>query len=450
MADRGKTTHGRFIIGEVRMEVEKLEEGNWWTLGSDCGEQRHRFVLEDENKNRKASMWVRNRAENIHTELINCLNLLPEGYRLEIVTEGLRSIGGILMQEASNLGLRMWQVNPKALEHYRILEGQPRKDDDRDADLLARMSINRIEGCRLAFDSLPEEKVLCRLTRIHSQLVRQRTMNMNQVRSRLLELSPEVVDKEWDGPSYNSVGLRAVLKRWPGFEGLERVRVNTIERVLKESSNQGSRCKKQAAALRKMAGHIPVGVEERTVITMELRMLLNQVGEIEGSLKEVDSTIKSSVEAHPIGKKLLEMPGIGHFTAGVLIGEILPLARNVSEGKAATYAGLTPLSRRSGKKDGPSRLARGINKHAARTLYLSAVSAICFSSIDHAYYHKQLNLHKGHPKAHVKSFISLARQRFKLMYKLLTTKARYDKETLISSHLKRRNQLEKSKTKTAY
>jgi hypothetical protein len=128
------------------------------------------------------------------------------------------------------------------------------------------------------------------------------------------------------------------------------------------------------------------------------------------------------------------------------IGGILPLARNESEGKAATYAGLTPLSRRSGKKGGPSKLARGINKHAVRALYLSAVSAKSRSALDRAYYEKQLERHQGHPKPHVKSFLSLARQRFKVMYKLLRTEASYDKEKLIESHLKRQKQEKASKT----
>ena len=45
--------------------------------------------------------------------------------------------------------------------------------------------------------------------------------------------------------------------------------------------------------------------------------------------------------------------------------------------------------------------------------------------------------HQGHPKPHVKATLSLARQRFKVKYKLMTTDAVYDKETLIKSHLER-------------
>lgn len=346
-------------------------------------------------------------------------------------------MGGIMVQVATALGVEVWQVNPKALDHYRDLEGQPRKDDDRDAFLLALMCIKEMEGCRLAVDARTEELVLCRLTRLHTQLVDRRTAAKNRLRSRLLELSPEVTDKSWEGPVYNGKGMQAVLKRWPGFEGLERARLNTIERLLRSSTRYGSRCAAMAKELKEAAKRIVLCREEREVVTIELGILIDEIHAIEVSLTDVDKRIEAKVRQHPIAVKLLEMPGEGVYSAGVDVGEVLPLARNVSEGKAATYAGLTPLSRRSGKKGRPSRLARGINKHATRANYLSAVAARKVSSIDDAYYNKQLKRHEGHPRAHVKANIALARQRFKLKYKLMTTDTHYDKEILIASHLKR-------------
>ncbi len=367
---------------------QELENQECWVLGVDCGEQHHRFVLLDEFKNRRHSQWCGNRRDKIRSALLEQLIRLPGGYRLEIVTEGLRSIGGLLVQATTELGIQVWQVNPKALEHYRDLEGQPRKTDDRDAYLLAKMRLNEVEGCRLAIDPRPEERVLCRLTRLHTQLTQQRTEITARLRSRLIELSPEVVSKTWKGPRYNSTGLRVILKRWPGFEGLDRAQVRTIERELRPVTRRREAWIEMAKALKEMACRITMEDTERQVISMELSMAIQQLDLIKTSLAEIDRKIKAAVEAHSVGEKLLAIPGIGHFTAGVLIGEILPLARNVSEGKAATYSGVTPLSRRSGNTNKRSRLARGVNKHAIRVLYLSAVSASNRSALDSAYFQK--------------------------------------------------------------
>ena len=64
--------------------------------------------------------------------------------------------------------------------------------------------------------------------------------------------------------------------------------------------------------------------------------------------------------------------------------------------------------------------------------------------MDRAYYQKKLRDYAGHPKPHVAAFIALSRQRHKLVYKLMTTDARYDKEILIATHLERIEQVRRA------
>jgi hypothetical protein len=53
---------------------------------------------------------------------------------------------------------------------------------------------------------------------------------------------------------------------------------------------------------------------------------------------------------------------------------------------------------------------------------------------------EKLRGYAGHPKPHVAALIALSRQRHKLIYKLMTTDARYDKEVLFARHLERMEQ----------
>jgi transposase len=368
---------------------------------------------------------------------------------LRLVTEGVRSLGWVVAQVSVALGIVVWEVSPKALKHYRDLEGQPRKDDDIDAYLLARMVFFGMGGCRVVVDSQPEERALSRLTRRREQQVGRRTVIGNRLRSLLVELAPEVVNKSWEGPVHSGKGMCAILKRWPTFEGLEKARASTIEGVLRKSTRLGDRCLAMVTPLKEMASRVLMDPVERDIVKMDIRMTLAELEVIDRSVVELEKEIARRVQEHPIGKKLLAMPGEGPVTVGTDIGEVLPVARNVSEGKAATYAGLTPLSRQSGKGSSPSKLARGVNKHAVRTNYLSAIAAIPASAIDAAYHRKQKERHQGHPKPHVKATLSLARQRFKVKYKLMTTDAVYDKETLIKSHLERQ-QREREESRSSH
>jgi len=112
----------------------------------------------------------------------------------------------------------------------------------------------------------------------------------------------------------------------------------------------------------------------------------------------------------------------------------------------ATYAGVTPLSRQTGKFSGTGRLARGVNKRLLHALYTSSVASIKHSAVDRAYYEKKVRDYSGHRKPTVAAFIALSRKRHEVIYKLMTTNERYDKEKLISSHLAR---LEKARQATA-
>lgn len=441
MADRGMAARGTFIVREETAVTEEQEAGGVrWTAGVDCGEERHRLVVVDEHGGRRLAMWIKNRIDEIEKGLAEVIMGLPDGARLRVVSEGVRSLGSVLSVVAMRMGIEQWEVNPKALSRYREVEGQPRKDDDTDGWLLARMCVLGAAGCHRIVDPRPEERRLARLSRLHGQLKSKRTTAQSQLRSRLVELAPEVVSKEWQGPVANGKGMLSVLQRWPAFIGLESAHVATIERLVRSSTRYGERCTAMAHALKAMARRIRMAAEEHEVVRLEMRLLVDELSALDASCAEVEREIKTAVLQHPIACKLLAMPGVGYLTAAADVGEILPLARNVSEGKAATYTGLTPLSRSSGRSEGRSRLARGVNKHALDANYLSALSALKCSALDAAYYRKQRELHQGHAKPHVAALLSLARQRFKVKYKLMTTDAVYDKEVLIGSHLRRLEQ----------
>lgn len=404
-------------------------------LGVDCSETEHRMVL----LSREGEWEARQIVGNDHGAIEQGFRRLLArtlGETVRVVLEGLYGFSAPVAEVARDLGLELWQASSKALEHYRDLEGQPRKDDDRDGFLLARMSYGKMQGCQLAIAPESEDQRLRRISRLHTRLTRTRGDIARRLRSRLVELSPEIVQQSWPGPSWSSRAFLAIMRRWPGFEGLQKARVSTIERVLVANATDREQQSVQAQALKAVAMRLPESSLEREAVTLEITCLVKQLDTLDQSLKAVDQRMEAWAETHPIGAKLQEMPGVGPFTAAVLVGEVLPLARSLSEAKVATYAGLTPLSRFSREK-GKSILARGVNKHALHACYMSAVATRRVSALDREYYRRQQLRHQGHPVPHVVANIALARQRMKVMYKLMTTDARYDKEILIASHLRR-------------
>lgn len=413
-----------------------MKEAGVRIVGFDCAEDDHSAVLLSEVGEFESQMKIINRRDEVEAGLAQLLLAIPEEAELVVVVESKRSHGRLVTDVATGLGIRVWQVNTVALNHFRDLEGQPRKDDEWDAYLAARMLFNRSRGCREITETTNEEKALSKLTRSHARLKDDRLQQVLRLRAALLELAPEMLHRSWSGPKAGSKALAYLLQRWPGFEGMEKAQLRSIEKIL-HRCRYGSRAGEVAKLLRDMARRISIEGEERSAITLELGFLLEQIQVCDVALKKLSKEISNRVEEHPIGVKLLEMPGIGAIISGVLLSELFPVARTTTEAKSATYSGATPLSRKTGKTPDNPRLARGNNKHVLNALYQSGVSAIKCSAVDKAYYQKKLRDYSGHPKPHVAAFIALARQRHKVIFKLMTTDARYDKETLIARHLER-------------
>ncbi len=405
-------------------------------VGFDCGEDGHSAVLLDAAGEFTKRYGVVNERVEIQEVLADLMLDIGSKAQLVVVVESTRSHGRIVADVAVELGCDLRQVNTVALNHFRDLEGQPRKDDEWDAYLGARMVFLRMGGCRKAIETTEEERTLSRLTRTHSRLVGDRKRHVARLRAVLLELAPGVLHKSWEGPQPSSKAMLYLLERWPGFEGLERAQLRSIEKILRQC-RYGSRAAHAAKLIRQMARGISVATEERSAFTLEIDLLARQIRFCNESVDQVYAEIAHRVENHPLGKKLLEMHGNGPVITGVLVSELLPVARTSTEAKSATYAGVTPLSRKSGKSLDTDRLTQGSNKRVLHALYTSSVVAIKHSAVDRAYYNKKLRDYAGHPKPHVAAFIALSRQRHKLIHKLMTTDVRYDTEILFATHLAR-------------
>lgn len=405
-------------------------------VGFDCAEDEHVGAVLDDEGELEGRVPVVNRQDQIQECLAELLLNAGEDTQLVIVVESKRAHGRVLADVAKQLGCVVKQVNTVALKHFRDLEGQPRKSDEWDAFLAARMAFLRMRGCREPVEVTAEERALSRLTRTRSRLVDDRTQQANRVRAVLLELAPEILHRSWQGPKPDSKAMEYILARWPGFEGLERAQLRTIESILRRC-HYGAKAAPVAKLVRDMARRIAIPYEERTAITLELSTLCRQITTFNGMIDDLEKEIAQRVESHPIGAKLLEMRGIGPVTAGVLVSELLPIARTATEAKSATYAGVTPLGRKSGKSLNTDQLTQGVNKRVLNALYTSAVAAIKCSTIDRAYYDKKLRDYSGHPTPSIAAFIALSRQRHKVVYKLMTTNARYDSEVLFARHLER-------------
>ena len=126
------------------------------------------------------------------------------------------------------------------------------------------------------------------------------------------------------------------------------------------------------------------------------------------------------VEAHPLSSVLTSMPGVGVRTATRILTEVVGKDFPTS-GHLAAYAGLAPVTRRSGKTIRGEHAPRGGNRRLKRSLFLSAFASLA-DPTSRAYYDRK----RAEKKTHNQAVLALARRRCDVLFAMLRDGSPYD------------------------
>ena len=137
---------------------------------------------------------------------------------------------------------------------------------------------------------------------------------------------------------------------------------------------------------------------------------------------EIAEQVERVVESHPLSGVLTSMPGIGVRSAARILVEVSGRGF-ASAGHLAAYAGLAPVTRRSGSSIRGERQAQRGNRRLKRALFLSAFSSLK-DPTSRRYYDRKRAEHKTHQQA----LIALARRRCDVLFAMLRDGTLYDPE----------------------
>jgi transposase len=159
-----------------------------------------------------------------------------------------------------------------------------------------------------------------------------------------------------------------------------------------------------------------IGTNTATIVLPQLARMLAAIRE---SRKTVFAQVEALVEAHPLHTVLPSLPAVGVRTAARILTEIVG-KDFASAGHLASYAGLAPVTWRSGtsiRGDHPSQKG---NKILKRALFLSAFAAPK-DPLSRAYHDRK----RAEGKRHNQALIALARRRCDTLYAMLRDGAFY-------------------------
>jgi transposase len=383
-------------------------------VGLDVGKGKHHAVALDRAGRKLYDRALPNDERRLRAVLAD---LQGHGVVLLIVDQPA-TIGALPIAVAQTAGALVGDLPGLAMRRIADLHPGEAKTDARDTAIIAetaRTMPHTLRSIHVTDEQVAELSMLCRFD---DDLAGQITQVGNRVRGLLTQIHPAL--ERTIGPRLDHPAIFDLLQRWPSPTELRAAGEKRIAtRMLKLAPRKG----------RDWAHEIIVALGEQTVIVtgtnaaaLVIPRLPAQLTTLRRQRDEVAAEVERLVDAHPLQPVLTTMPGVGVRTAARLLTEVagkhFPTA-----GHLAAYAGLAPVTRRSGSSIRGEYSSRRGNKILKNAMFLSAFAALRDPE-SRTYYDRKI----GQGKRHNQALLALARRRSDVLFAMLRDGTLYQPE----------------------
>lgn len=374
-------------------------------VGVDVGKGEHHAVAID-----RAGKRLFDRAlPNDEARLRDLIGGLKKHGRVLFVVDQPATIGALPVAVAHAEGVLVGYLPGLAMRRIADLHPGEAKTDARDAAIIAsaaKTMPHALRSLQLADEQVAELSMLCGFD---DDLAGQVTATSNRIRGLLTQIHPAL--ERVIGPHLDHPAVLDLLQHYPSPAAMSAAGEKRLAtRLSKRAPRIGARI---AAEIIAALGEQTVVVVGTNAATLVLPRLAEQLAALRRQRDEIEAEVERLVEAHPLHPVLTSMPGVGVRTAARLLTEVagkhFPTA-----GHLASYAGLAPVTRRSGSSIRGEHPSRRGNKLLKRALFLSAFAALR-DPVSRAYYDRKIAQGKRHNEA----LIALARRRCDVLHAML-------------------------------
>lgn len=374
--------------------------------GVDIGKEHHHCVVINAQGKRLLSRRVLN-DEPILLELIGDVLALSEDvlWAVDINHGGAALLIGLLLGHGQPMTYLTGLAVHQASAGYR---GQG-KTDAKDAFVIADQARMRNDlGLLRPGDEIAVD--LRTLTGRRTDLVCDRTRQINRLRAQLLEICPALERTL----ALTNRGPVLLLTGYQTPAALRRSGAKRIETWLR------NRKVKNAAAIASAALEAAVGQQtslpgEKLAAAMVARLAKGVIF-LDEEIGELDALIEARFREHPHAEVIRSLPGMG----ALLGAEFIAATGGAMDAfgtpdRLAGFAGLAPVPRDSGRVSGNMRRPRRYHRGLLRAFYLSSMASLRTCPASRTYYQRKRDEGKGHKQA----VLALARRRANVLWAML-------------------------------
>lgn len=384
--------------------------------GLDVGKSAHHACALDPTGQRLHDKAL----PNDETALTEVLQRLATNGRVLVIVDQPASIGALAVAVARSLGIEVAYLPGLAMRRIADLHPGQGKTDARDAYVIADAARTMPHTLRRVGT---DDEILAELTVLagyDDDLAAQSTRLTNRLRDALLHVHPAL--ERLLGPRMDRGGVLDLLAAAPTPDALRQLGEDGITAAMRPRSPRLAKT---------LPAQILAALDTQTVVvpgtTAFGRVIVGvatQLREVRTERDTLAAELETRLEAHPLAEVLTSMPGLGFRTALKILTIVGDGAAFPTAGHLAAYAGLAPVTRRSGTSiKGETRSQRG--NHALKSaLFLSAFASLA-DPTSRAYYDRK----RAQGKRHNAALICLARRRTDVIYAMLRDRKPYQLPT---------------------
>jgi len=374
-------------------------------IGLDVGKGEHHAVALDRDGNRLFDKPL----PNSETKLRGLFSSLQDKGPVLLVVDQPATIGALPVAVAQAAGATVGYLPGLAMRRIADLHPGEAKTDKRDALIIAetaRTMPHTLRAIPVTGEEVAELTMLCGFD---DDLAGEITRITNRIRGLLTQIHPAL--ERVIGPHLDHPAMIDLLSYYGSPAKLRKAGQHRVAARMKKLAPRAGTG---------WAERIFTALDEQSVVVagtdaaaLVLPRLAAQLDLLRTQRRQIANQVEAIVTVHPLYLLLASMPAVGVRTAARIITETVG-REFTNAAHLAAYAGLAPVTKRSGSSIRGEHKARGGNKKLKNALFLSAFAALR-DPRSRAYYDRK----RFEGKTHRQALLALARRRCNVIYAML-------------------------------
>lgn len=336
-----------------------------------------------------------------------------------VVVDQPNSIGALPIAVARAMGVQVAYLPGLSMRRIADLHPGEAKTDARDSRIIAdaaRTLPHALRRVDAGDDALAELKVLAGYD---DDLAAEATRLANRIRGLLTEIHPAL--ERVLGPRVKQKAGLALIARYGGPAGMRKAGRARLAATARKANPRGAQDLADGiwAALAEQSVVVPGTAAADTVLPRLAATLTDVLAQRDA----LEAQMEQALDLHPLADILTSMTGVGVRTGARILLEVGDASSFPTAGHLAAYAGLAPVTRRSGTSIRGEHPPRGGNKHLKNAMFQAAFASLRCDPASRAYYDRK----RAEKKRHNAAIICLARRRCDVIYAMLKHQQTYQK-----------------------